>query len=110
MIQDAIKVIREYRSHFSNWISVMYHTYRGDNMIDIVLKSGYQDRVSFDYIVNIARYDGGMKIETLFDMLKNGKVPYKKDTITLKGAPRMETHSLSSSTRSINSLKLLVKR
>ena len=88
MIQDAIKVIGKYRSHFSNWISVMYHTYRGDNMIDIVLKSGYKDRVSFDYVVNIARYNGDMKIETLLDMLKNGKVPYRKGIITLKGAPQ----------------------
>ena len=78
-------------------------------MIDIVLRSGYRDRMSFDYVVNIARYNGDVKIETLLGMLKNGKVPYKKDIITLKGAPRMETHSGSSSTKSINSSKLLVK-
>ena len=88
MIQDAIKVIGKYRSHFGNWISVMYHTYHGDSMIDIVLRSGYRDRVSFDYVVNIARYNGGMKIETLLDKLKNGKVPYRKGIITLKGAPQ----------------------
>ena len=93
MIQDAIKVIGKYRSHFRNWLSVVYHTYRGDNMIDTVLRSGYRGKVSFDYVMNIARYNGGMKIETLLDMLKNGKVPYKKETIPLKGAPQNEDPS-----------------
>ena len=88
MIRDTIDILRRYRFHFRNWISVMYHTYRGDSMIDIVLRSGYRDRVSFDYVVNIARYNGDVKIETLLGMLKNGKVPYKKDIITLKGAPQ----------------------
>lgn len=87
MIRDTIDILRRYRSHFRNWISVVYHTHRGDSMIDIILRSGYRDRVSFDYVVNIARYNGYIKIETLLDMLKNNKIPYRDKIINLKGVP-----------------------
>ena len=88
MISGSVDILRRYRSHFRNWISVMYHMHRGDSMIDIVLRSGYRDRVSFDYVVNIARYNGEIKIESLLDTLKNGKVPYGNRVVSLKGAPQ----------------------
>ncbi|MEM3829960.1 MAG: FkbM family methyltransferase [Conexivisphaerales archaeon] len=87
MFADTFESIKRYRSHYRNYLSCLYHVWRGHERIHIILKDGYEDNVSFDYAINIARFPDVTKIANILKELNSGIVNYKGTTIYLNGLP-----------------------